>query len=256
MKRSETHETHIPILSSKLTSMNQLDAKYAGFIDKIEFDVTSQNISTANYKAFTGTSNLSSIEGFFKNFKANYQITFNQSNKAYICINPIRSVVTKVIIKPSSTHNVTELLYIYESLWSYFKLWNAKLRRVDLTIDIKSDFSDTSCGFKVSYKRAVSNYMSYKQTGIYFGTGEEIIKAYDRREKNPKEINFPCTRIEIQLLRKKIPTETLSDLFSVLLDNEWHLSKKNPFNKISLNNVLLCVDPDSDKYRTLFYQLK
>lgn len=108
-----------------------------------------------------------------------------------------------------------------------------RILRLDLALDYSCDIARMIAALDVPGKQIKVAYRDKAgaKTGILLGSGAEKIQIYDKARE--QRIPGPLTRIEFQLLGKKLPgrtIETLCDSFR----NGW-----NPFEKLQLAEHLV-----------------
>lgn len=146
---------------------------------------------------------------------------------------PDNTDLVKLITKPSTFHNVNQ----YKSyLYKYFgvdRIENARISRMDLTVDYLEPWSKVVRGLSIEHKRKRVQYLEHsgQRTGIQAGSGSQVIVVYDKRAES--KLDHDITRIELQLKGKELPIRTFKDL-SQLPDR---LKNSNLFSGIILNEI-------------------
>lgn len=238
--------TRASILSSKLTSITPHGINYGGFIDKIELDTKEVNIYVSDIKELNLFDIIEKREGRY------YTISFfkNLDISAFY----YRSgLIYKLKINPSAHSNWISFYNSSQLLWNIFNIYSLKVLRLDLTIDIREDFEIVNKGLLVKHKQSASEYNSKGLTGTSFGKGNEIFKVYNRKIKN--KLPYGCTRIEIALKGKKLPSKHFIGIIKVLA-NHSEFKKFNPFKKIITNKLDIIKSLNSERFLMAKYQLE
>jgi hypothetical protein len=236
----------LSILTSKLTSLTPQDILSGGFIDKIELNVNDYNISVNYLKSTNVFYAREKREGRFHTLELfkNLDISAYYNRKGYIY---------KLKLNPSSEVDWITFYQKSKPLWHIFDLYKLKILRLDLTIDLREDFKSISSGIVVKYKQSADVFKKSKITGLNFGTGDEVIKVYNRSLK--AKLPFDCTRIEILLKGKKLPFYTIKDFIKLVNDRD-KFRLFNPFINISLNTLELKQNITTENELRAMYQLE
>jgi hypothetical protein len=161
--------------------------------------------------------------------------------------------IYKLKLNPSAEESWFEFYQKSKKLWSLFDLYQLKILRLDLTIDIREDFKSISSGIIVKYKQSSDVFKKSSITGFNFGSGDEVIKVYNRSIK--AKIPFPCTRIEILLKGKKLPIKNIKE-FILLVNNKDNFKLFNPFKNITLNRIKINNNIKSENALRAKFQLE
>lgn len=141
---------------------------------------------------------------------------------------------SQLVTRPSEFSTFADYQYQLGRILSGRELEDSRITRLDIAIDYPKDLATVLSGFDFKRKQAQVCFLDKggQRTGIRVGKGAERIQVYDKAVEADQPGSL--TRIEIQLSGKKLPTRDLSRLTKVLSKGNW-----NPFDQISLNNVVL-----------------
>jgi hypothetical protein len=132
-------------------------------------------------------------------------------------------------------------------------IFEAKIYRIDFTIDIFKGFKKILEGLDVKYKSAKVEYIGKgsNRTGVKIGQGNDKLVIYDKSKK--EKTKYPWTRIERQLSGPKSPIKKYGELRYSLSS----IIKFNPLGIVTLNHIDLVEKADyTEVQREQFNELK
>ncbi len=229
------------ILSTKLTSKNIQHSNYSGFIDKLELNAKSLELSKSDLILHLRSQSILFQEASFRKGGLCLEITTPMKVKVYAKINYVSQYISKLILNPSYYENYKQ--FSSDALSLFGKISTIELlpvTRLDKSLDIACSYELVSRGFDIKNKRSANayQYSSGINTGIDIGKTPEVMKLYDTSLK--AKLSFPCTRLEACLTRNKINIDNIFELRQLYNKNSNyvdHTFSKTSFNDIEFSNT-------------------
>jgi hypothetical protein len=228
--------TSTGILSSKLTSQNIQNHSYSGFIDKLILDARTLEVHKDELREHLDNLEIKYEDGSFRGGGLRLKIFVNEISVTYAKYNYFTKQLSLLILNPSSYSSYSsftkETLSIFGPIQVIEEL---PITRIDKTVDITLSYEEISRGFDVKHKRAVNVYqfMSAQNRSIDIGKSPEVIKLYNRTHK--AKLTFPCTRLEVCLIRNKILFKNLYELKSYWMSSAY--IPDSTFKNVSFNSI-------------------
>ncbi|MBF0313610.1 MAG: hypothetical protein HQK52_09345 [Oligoflexia bacterium] len=154
-------------------------------------------------------------------------------------------------LNPSKFKNVYQMQKILIEVLGEECL-EAKVNRVDFTVDIPIAYHEVLAGLEVKYKRAnVEFHNNYNRTGLNVGGNQDKFVIYNKSDE--KNLPYPLTRIERQLRGRKI----VFSKFGEIANSLDRILDFHPMKYVKTNYVqFLKGKPIGNKQNDRFYELR
>lgn len=169
-----------------------------------------------------------------------YRKIFDQEKNYLHVREPFADELLTIMIKPAAFSSSSSCINFLKRLFTKDELFNTKVMRLDLAVDLNQPIKDVIAGLDIPRKQKIDLHLANdRYTGLTLGKKPEVFVAYDKNEEQKKRRSpdiICCediTRLELRLFYPKISFRNVYEVFDKI--TEWLENNKT---KIESNHVI------------------